>query len=136
VEDDNKATPRSFENPDAAEFTRRHAVFYDYHTRGMEGEATRAFAGLRSWAWSRCSKNPDFMKKWSTRLPHRQEGDPPNKALTIDEMDLFATEMKVVWHDAGLWDYGQTPQDLEEVIVNDLPYVEPDASAPPAAGTE
>jgi len=36
--------------------------------------------------------------------------------LTMIEMDQLATEMKCVWHDAGLWDYGTTPHYEEGLL--------------------
>ena len=100
---ENQAAPRSIDNPDAAEFTKRHSEFYSWWVKKDEERSRIAFKALRSWAWARCKKDVEFTKRYEELVQDK-------KPLGLNAMDELATAMKEVWHDQGLWDYGRIPE--------------------------
>lgn len=104
--ENDKATPRGFDNPDAAEFTRRHARFYEALERKDEPGARMAFRSLRSWAYPRCRKDHDFTAIYAEVDEHEDQ-------VSLATLDKCATIMKCAWQDQGLWDWNS--DEIEEL---------------------
>lgn len=114
-----EAAPRTIDNPDAAEFTRRHSEFYLQLRTGNKDAARLAFNSLRSWAWARCRHDAEFLTEW-------REANKDN-ILDLAEMDRLATLMKCVWHDQHMWAWKEDEYEELEAPLGDSQEIVADA---------
>ena len=100
------ANPRNLANPDALAFERRHGDFYralQAKGPGAEASARAAFKDLRSWAYGRVRKHPDWIE-FCTKTGYDMASE---DGLNMGVLEAAATMMKCIWQDLGLWDFSR-----------------------------